>query len=302
MKIENLSGCGTALVTPFKSDLSIDKSALERLVQFQIAEGIDFLVPCGTTGESATLSADEQLRVVETVLEVANGRVPVIAGAGGNNTLRVIELARQYERMGVHGLLSVTPYYNKPTQEGIYQHFRAIAENTQLPIIIYNVPPRTAVNILPETAARLAQIPNIIGIKEASGDLSQIAELIYRAPSGFKVFSGDDALTLPIIALGGAGVISVASNQVPRKMTHLARAALEGRFEDARKLHAELFPLMKANFLETSPAPVKAALAMMGFIEEVYRLPLVPIRPETRQKLRAALIELKLIRSGETSA
>jgi 4-hydroxy-tetrahydrodipicolinate synthase len=302
MKIENLSGCGTALVTPFKSDLSIDKAALERLVHFQIAEGIDFLVPCGTTGESATLSGDEQLRVVETVLEAARGRVPVIAGAGGNNTARVIELARHYERMRVDGLLSVAPYYNKPTQEGLYQHFRAIAENTSLPMIIYNVPPRTAVNILPETAARLAQLPNIIGIKEASGDLSQIAELIYRAPSGFKVFSGDDALTIPIIALGGAGLISVASNQAPRKMTQLVRAALEGRLEDARALNRDLFPLMKVNFLETSPGPVKAALAMMGLIEEVYRLPLVPVRPETREKLRAVLTELKLIRSGETAA
>ena len=295
LEIVNLKGCGTALVTPFKEDLSIDEDALRALVEFQISEGIDFLVPCGTTGESATLSADEQRRVVEIVLQSAQGRVQVIAGAGGNNTAHVIELATEYERMGVRGLLSVSPYYNKPTQEGLYQHFRAIAESTQLPIIVYNVPPRTAVNILPDTIARLSEIPNIIGVKEASGDISQIAEIFSRVHGEFKVFSGDDSMALPVIALGGVGLISVASNEAPRQMTALTRAALENDWDEARRLNRELFTLMKANFIETSPGPVKAALAMMGKVKEVYRLPMVPVSPQTKEKLRAALVDLKLI-------
>ncbi|HXG94719.1 MAG TPA: 4-hydroxy-tetrahydrodipicolinate synthase [Blastocatellia bacterium] len=293
--IANLKGCGTALATPFREDKSIDEDALRRFVEFQISEGIDFLVPCGTTGESATMSDDEQHRVVEIVLQTAQGRVQVIAGAGGNNTAHVIELAREYERMGVRGLLSVSPYYNKPTQEGLYQHFRAIAESTSLPIIVYNVPPRTAVNILPETIARLAEIPNIIGVKEASGDISQIAEIATRVPEGFKLFSGDDSVTLPIVALGGAGVISVASNEAPRQMTALTKACLENNWDEARRLNRELFALMKANFIETSPGPVKAALAMMGKMKEVYRLPLVPVKPETKERLRRVLTDLKLI-------
>ncbi len=293
--IANLKGCGTALATPFREDKSIDEDALRRFVEFQISEGIDFLVPCGTTGESATMSDDEQRRVVEIVLQTAQGRVQVIAGAGGNNTAHVIELAREYERMGVRGLLSVSPYYNKPTQEGLYQHFRAIAESTSLPIIVYNVPPRTAVNILPETIARLAEIPNIIGVKEASGDISQIAEIATRVPEGFKLFSGDDSVTLPIVALGGAGVISVASNEAPRQMTALTKACLENNWDEARRLNRELFALMKANFIETSPGPVKAALAMMGKMKEVYRLPLVPVKPETKERLRRVLTDLKLI-------
>jgi 4-hydroxy-tetrahydrodipicolinate synthase len=295
LETANLKGCGTALVTPFKDDLSIDEDALRGLVEFQISEGIDFLVPCGTTGESATLSADEQRRVVEIVLQSAQGRVQVIAGAGGNNTAHVIELAAEYERMGVRGLLSVSPYYNKPTQEGLYQHFRAIAEATQLPIIVYNVPPRTAVNILPDTIARLSEIPNIIGVKEASGDISQVAEIFSRVRGEFKVFSGDDSMTLPVVALGGVGLISVASNEAPRQMTALTRAALENDWDEARRLNRELFALMKANFIETSPGPVKAALAMMGQVKEVYRLPMVPVSAETKEKLRAVLADLKLI-------
>jgi 4-hydroxy-tetrahydrodipicolinate synthase len=295
LQLATLSGCGTALVTPFKEDLSVDQDALRRLVEFQISEGIDFLVPCGTTGESATLSDQEQCLVAETVLQASQGRVYVIAGAGGNNTAHVIELARRYERLGVHGLLSVCPYYNKPTQEGLYRHFRAIAEAMALPIIVYNVPPRTSVNILPETVARLAEIPNIIGVKEASGDITQIAEVITKTPPGFKVFSGDDSITLPMMALGGAGVISVASNEAPGRMAALTRSCREGDWDLARRLNRELFPLMRANFIETSPGPVKAALAMMGRVKEVYRLPMVPVKDETRDKLRRVLVDLKLI-------
>ncbi len=299
--ISTLKGCGTALVTPFRRDESIDEDALGRFVEFQISEGIDFLVPCGTTGESVTLSEDEQKRVVEIVIETAKGRAPVIAGAGGYDTKKIIKMAREFERLGADALLSVTPYYNKPTQEGLYQHFRAIAESTRLPIILYNVPPRTAVNILPDTLLRLAEIPNIVGVKEASGDISQIAEIATRTGADFKIFSGDDSVTLPVIALGGVGIISVASNEIPRLMTALARAALENRWDEARRLNRQLMPLMKANFIETSPSPVKAALAMMGKIEEAYRLPLVPVKPDTRERLRSILVELKLIQ-GEGHA
>jgi 4-hydroxy-tetrahydrodipicolinate synthase len=293
--ITNLKGCGTAIVTPFKEDLSIDEDALRSFVEFQISEGIDFLVPCGTTGESPTLSTPELCRVVEIVLKTAGGRVPVIAGAGGNNTAHVIELARAYERLGADGLLSVSPYYNKPTQEGLYQHYKAIADATRLPIIVYNVPPRTNVNITADTIVRLAGIPNIIGVKEASGDISQIAEILNRVPSTFKVFSGDDSITLPLVALGGVGLISVASNEAPRQMAALTRAALDGDRDEARRLNRELFGLMKVNFVETSPGPVKAALAMMGKIKEVYRLPMVPVSSATKEKLRAVLVDLKLI-------
>jgi len=291
----NLKGCGTALVTPFKKDLSIDEDALGRFVEFQIENGIDFLVPCGTTGESATLSDEEQQRVVQIVVEATRGRVPVIAGAGGNNTAHVIKLARACERLGVDGLLSVSPYYNKPMQEGLYQHFKAIAEATSLPIIVYNVPLRTNVNILPNTIARLAEIPNIIGVKEASGDISQIAEIITQVPPDFKVFSGDDSMTLALIALGGVGLISVAANEAPAQVTAFVRVCIENNRDEARRLNRELWSLMKSNFIETSPGPVKAALAMMGKIEETYRLPIVPVTPETKEKLRAVLVDLRLL-------
>lgn len=293
--ISTLKGCGTALVTPFKENLSIDEAALRSFVEFQISEGIDFLVPCGTTGESPTLSDAEHRRVVEIVVEETRGRVPVIAGAGGYNTAHVINLARECERLGVDGLLSVTPYYNKPVQDGLYQHFKAIAGATSLPIILYNVPPRTNVNIQPDTIVRLAQIPNIIGVKEASGDISQIAEIINRVPAGFKVLSGDDSMTLPLIAVGGVGLISVASNEAPANLTALTRACLDNNWDEARRLNRELWSLMKANFIETSPGPVKAALALMGKIKEVYRLPIIPVKAETKEKLRAVLVELKLI-------
>jgi 4-hydroxy-tetrahydrodipicolinate synthase len=293
--ISNLKGCGTALVTPFKQDQSIDEEALRRFVDFQIEGGIDFVVPCGTTGESPALSDEEHRRVVEIVIEQTRGRAPVIAGAGGNNTAHVIKLARECERLGADGLLSVSPYYNKPTQEGLYQHFKAIAESTRLPIILYNVPPRTNVNILPETVARLADIQNIIGVKEASGDISQIADILMRVPAEFKVLSGDDSMTLPLIAVGGVGLISVASNEAPREMTALTRACLENKWDEARRLNRELWALMKVNFIETSPGPVKAALAMMGLIKEAYRLPMVPVKQETRDRVRAVLVDSGLL-------
>jgi 4-hydroxy-tetrahydrodipicolinate synthase len=293
--ITNLQGCGTALATPFKRDLSVDEEALRRFVDWQIAEGINFLVPCGTTGESVTLSSQEQHRVIDIVLETANRRVPVIAGAGGNNTAAIVQKAKEYERQGVDGLLSVTPYYNKPTQEGLFQHFRAIAEATTLPIILYNVPPRTNVNLLPDTLMRLAEISNIVGVKEASGDIAQVSEIAIRMPKNFRLLSGDDSMTLPLIAVGGCGLISVASNEAPRQMTALTQACIQGNLEEARRLNRQLMPLMKANFIETSPAPVKAALAMMGKMDDTARLPIVPVSTTTKERLRAVLSDLKLI-------
>ncbi len=293
--ISNLQGCGTALATPFKSDLSVDEEALRRFVEWQIAEGINFLVPCGTTGESVTLTNQEQRRVVEIVLETANRRVPVIAGAGGNNTAAIVEKVKEYEKLGIDGLLSVTPYYNKPTQEGLYQHFRAIAEATRLPIILYNVPPRTNVNLLPDTLMRLAEIANIIGVKEASGDIAQISEIANRMPDEFRLLSGDDSTTLPLVAVGGCGLISVASNEAPRLMTALTQACIAENYAEARRLNRELMPLMKVNFIETSPAPVKAALAMMGKMAETARLPIVPVSTTTKERLHTILTDLKLI-------
>lgn len=301
--LRSMTGCGTALVTPFTSDGGIDEPALKRLVEYQISHGIDFLVPCGSTGEAATLSAEEHWRVVQIVVQQAAGRVPVIAGAGGNNTQRVIELAKGCEQLGVDGLLSVSPYYNKPTPDGLVAHYRAIADAVALPIIVYNVPGRTGSNIEPNTLARLADIANIIGVKEASGNLLQIAEILNRLPHDFKVFSGDDALTLPIVALGGVGVISVASNEAPAEMTKLTRLCLEGRFEEARQLNRRLWALMQVNFIESNPIPVKAALSMMGLIEEHYRLPLVPLKPENRERVRQVLLATGLLQAtGQPSA
>jgi 4-hydroxy-tetrahydrodipicolinate synthase len=292
--LEALQGCGTALVTPFQSNGAVDEKTLEKLVNWQIQEGIHFIVPCGTTGESPTLKHAEHLAVVEITTRTAAGRVPIIAGAGGNDTAEVIEMIAELEKLGVNGILSVSPYYNKPTQEGIYQHYRALAESTDLPIIVYNVPGRTGSNILPETALRLAEIPNIAGIKEASGDISQIGEICTRAPKGFRIFSGDDSLTLPVIALGGHGIISVASNETPGMMSKFTEACLQGQWEDARAWNRKLYPLMKVNFIESSPIPVKAALAMMGKIEEVYRLPLTKISEAARLKVAAVLSALGL--------
>lgn len=284
-------GCGTALVTPFKADQSLDEAALRRLVRRQLEAGVHFLCPCGTTGESPTLTEEEQLRVVEIVLEEAKGKVPVVAGAGGYNTAKVIRLVEKLESLGVDGILSVTPYYNKPTQEGLYAHYAAIAKSTKLPIIVYNVPGRTGVNIEPATMRRLAEdFENIKAIKEASGNISQIARLLQIVPEGFSVLSGDDAVTLPLMALGGKGVISVVSNELPAEMAELAELCLKNDFAAALQIHRRIFPLMEANFVETNPIPVKAALAMMGLIEPVYRLPLVPPKPSSLEKIEQALV------------
>jgi len=293
--LKKLSGCGTALVTPFTQTGEVDVATLKRLVDFQLKEGIDFLVPCGTTGESVTLSLDESLLVVETVMQKADKKVPVIAGAGGNNTAHVIEVAKAMERLGVDGLLSVAPYYNKPTQEGLFQHFRAISEAVSIPIILYNVPPRTNTNISPETVLRLMEFKNIIGIKEATANIGQMIDQAMLYPDHFIMLSGDDASTLPLIALGAKGLISVSANVIPSLMRKLTHLGLEGEFGKACKLQKTIYPLLKANFLETNPIPVKAALFMMGLIEEVYRLPMVPMSQANQDKMRNVLLELKLI-------
>ena len=289
------SGCGTALVTPFREDLSLDEGALRRLVRRQVEAGINFLVPCGTTGENPTLSHEEHLRVVDMTMEEAAGRVPVLAGCGGYNTAEIIELARELEAMRVSGLLSVAPYYNKPTQEGLFQHYETIAESVSLPIILYNVPGRTGVNIEATTVRRLAHIENIVGIKEASGSIVQIGAICAHTPERFTVLSGDDSVTLPAIALGARGVISVAANEIPAEMTQLARLCLAGNFEEARALHRRLLPLMDVNFAESNPIPVKAAMAAMGLIEPVWRLPMCPPRPETMEKIRGVLESMGLV-------
>ncbi|HLZ40390.1 MAG TPA: 4-hydroxy-tetrahydrodipicolinate synthase [Candidatus Sulfotelmatobacter sp.] len=292
-----LRGCGTALVTPFRQDGSIDDAALRNLVGWQVDSGIDFLVPCGTTGETPTLTHDEWLHVIDTTIEVAAGRVPIVAGATSNATHEAVEKARELAaRPGVSAILTASPYYNKPTQEGQYRHFKAIAEAVpNKAIILYNVPGRTAANIEPSTLARLAETPNIVGVKEASGNMTQIAESISSLPEAFLFFSGDDAITLPVIALGGVGIISVASNEIPNEMASLARAALANDWTTARSLHRKYLPLMQANFIESSPLPVKAVLTMMGKIEEVYRLPLVPMRRDTRSRLQKVATEVGLI-------
>ncbi|MGH9342932.1 MAG: 4-hydroxy-tetrahydrodipicolinate synthase [Terriglobia bacterium] len=292
-----LRGCGTALVTPFKLDGTIDVDALRKLVQFQLREGIDFLVPCGTTGETPTLEKQEYLGVIRVVVEETAGRVPIIAGVGGNNTRHVCELAKSVSGLDVQGILSVAPYYNKPTQEGLFQHFVAVAESSELPVILYNVPGRTSSNIEPATVERLSKVENIIGIKEASGSIVQQIEVINRVDPSFAVLSGDDSFTLPLMSAGGVGVISVVSNQIPGPMSRLARLLLDGNYAEARKLNAKLFPLMQANFIETNPIPVKAGLAMMGMIEEVYRLPMVPMRPENRAKLEKVMAAQGLVKA-----
>jgi len=283
------TGCGTALVTPFRRDLSLDEAAVRKLVRRQIQAGINFLVPCGTTGENPTLTREEHLRVAEITLEEAKGKVPVLAGAGGYNTQEVLELAREIERLGVDGILSVTPYYNKPTQEGLYQHFKAIAEAVHVPIVVYSVQGRTGVNVEPATMARLAQIENIAGVKEASGNIAQMATIIQQVPESFAVLSGDDSITLPLIALGGRGVISVVSNEIPAEMTQLAQLCLSGDFAGARKLQRKYLPLMDINFIESNPIPVKAAMALMGLVEPVYRLPMCPPKPENLARIEKVL-------------
>jgi 4-hydroxy-tetrahydrodipicolinate synthase len=289
------TGVGTALVTPFTRRGDLDEAAVRRLGRRQLDAGVHFLVPCGTTGENPTLSLAERLRIVEILVDEADGKAPVLAGAGGYNTKDVIELAHQMEKAGARGLLSVTPYYNKPTPDGLYAHYRAIAESTPLPIIVYNVPGRTGVNVDTPTLARLSEIPNVVGVKEASGNVTQACEICNAVPPDFIVLSGDDALTLPVMAVGGRGIISVASNEIPAEMVQMVEAAERNDFAAARAVHARILPLMMINFVEANPVPVKAAMAAMGLIDEVYRLPMVPPRPESREKILRVLNELKLV-------
>jgi 4-hydroxy-tetrahydrodipicolinate synthase len=292
--MQPFTGCGTALVTPFRHDGSLDEAGVSSLAKRQIDAGIHFLVPCGTTGESPTLAEDERTRVVELVVEQAKGRVPVLAGAGGYNTQEVIHAAKRMRRAGADGILSVTPYYNKPTPDGLVAHYRAIAEAIELPIILYNVPGRTGCNIDPATLVRLASIPNIAGVKEASGNMTQICEVCASVPDTFIVLSGDDALTLPLMAVGGRGIVSVASNEIPGEMSRLAELAANGDFATARQLHQRLMPLLQVNFIESNPIPVKSAMAMLGLLDETYRLPMVPPRPASRERIATVLRSLGL--------
>jgi 4-hydroxy-tetrahydrodipicolinate synthase len=298
MKKKSFQGTGTALITPFKSDGSIDEKALRRLVDFQIEGGVDMLLPCGTTGEGATLDDNETDRVAQIVLEQSQGRVPMIVGAGTNSTAKAVQMTKRARKVGANGVLSVGPYYNKPTQQGYYEHFKAIAEADDIPVIVYNVPGRTGGNIEAKTMLRLAEIPNIVAVKEASGNLGQIMDIIRDAPRDFRVLAGDDALALPIIALGGDGVVSVVSNEVPKMMSSIVDAALSGDLAKARELHYQALPLMNANFIESNPIPVKAVLAMMGMIEENYRLPMVPIGAANREKLTQIVRELGLLQTA----
>jgi 4-hydroxy-tetrahydrodipicolinate synthase len=289
---QQFTGVGTALITPFMKSGALDEYAITQLAKRQIERGVHFLVPCGTTGETPTLSAAERRRVVELVLKAADGAVPVMAGAGGYDTQDVVHVAKEMQSIGVQGLLSVTPYYNKPTPEGLFAHFSRIAEATPLPIMLYNVPGRTGCNIDAATCARLATIPHVIGVKEASGNITQMVEICRAVPSDFLVLSGDDALTLSLMAIGGKGLISVASNIAPAALATMVEAAERGDFESARKMHHHLVPLMLGNFIESNPGPVKYAMAVMGLCEEVFRLPVVTPRPATQEKMRALLKEL----------
>jgi 4-hydroxy-tetrahydrodipicolinate synthase len=288
------TGVGTALITPFRKDGSIDETAVKRLARRQIDAGVHFLSPCGTTGEAPTLSSAEKLRVVELIAEEANGQVPVLAGCGGYNTREVIELAHDMEKAGADGLLSVTPYYNKPTAEGVYQHFKAIAESTPLPIVLYNVPSRTVINLDVRTTARLSEIPNIVGVK-APGDLEKISEIVCATGEDFIVLSGDDPVAVATMAVGGKGVVSVASNEAPAEMAQIIELCERGDYVAARKLHHWLLPLIQVNFVESNPGPCKAAMAAMGLIEEVFRLPLVPATAATRDKVVNILQQLKML-------
>ena len=288
------TGCGTALVTPFTRDGAVDEAGVRRLARRQIDAGMHFLVPCGTTGESPTMSEEERLRVVALVVEEAGGRVPVLAGAGGYDTREVIQTAQKMKRLGAAGILSVTPYYNKPTQEGLFQHYSAIAGEVGLPIIVYNVPGRTGCNVEVATLTRLSQVPNIAGVKEASGNVSQMCEICRAVPDDFVVLSGDDALTLPLMAIGGHGIISVIGNQAPREMSRMVELAESGDFAGARAIHRQLMPLMSANFVESNPIPVKAAMAAMGLLEETYRLPMVPPSEASRRRILDALAAARI--------
>lgn len=302
--IDWLRGCATALVTPFTRAGAIDEAALQRLVEYQIAGGVELLVPCGTTGESATMTEAEDQQVIKLVIDAAKGRARVIAGTGSNATAAAIEYSQTARALGADAVLVVAPFYNKPTQDGLYAHFRAVAESiSDLPVVIYNVPGRTSSNIGAQTTLRLARdVPNIAAVKEASGNLSQIMEILRDRPAGFRVLSGDDSFTFPLLALGAEGLISVAANEAPALMSQMINLALEGNWNEARALHYRLLPLMEVNFIESSPGPVKAALAMMGLIEESYRLPLVPISEQSKTKLRAVIAELGLLKETSHAA
>jgi 4-hydroxy-tetrahydrodipicolinate synthase len=299
IKLDWLRGCATALVTPFTADGAIDEDALTRLIEYQLAGGVKLLVPCGTTGESATMTEEEDQRVIKRAIALARDRARVIAGTGSNSTATAIDNSKIAEDLGADAVLVVAPYYNKPTQQGLYAHFRAIAQAVELPIVIYNVPGRTSCNISADTTLRLARdCENIVAVKEASGNMSQIMEILRDRPEGFRVLSGDDALTFPMIALGADGLISVASNEVPELMARMVELALDEKWDEARELHYRLLPLMEVNFIESSPGPVKAGLAMMNLIGENYRLPLVPIQEKSRAQLRVVLAELGLLKEA----
>ena len=304
MKIDWMRGCATALVTPFKSDGAIDEERMRALVDRQINGGVRLLVPCGTTGESATMTEEEDRQVIALTIEVARGRAKVIAGAGSNSTASAIEYSRYARVLGADAVLQVAPWYNKPTQDGLYAHFRAIAEAVpEMPIMLYNVPGRTSSNIAATTTLRLARdCENIVAVKEASGNLSQIMEILRERPANFRVLSGDDSVTLPLIALGGDGIVSVASNEIPDLMSRMTELALAGNWVEARELHYRILPLMEINFIESSPGPVKAAMVMMGLLEENFRLPLVPIQEKSRAKIREVITELGLLESARASA
>jgi len=290
-------GTGTALVTPFRRDGGVDEVVLRELVDRQIRAGVEALVPVGSTGEGATLSEEEQAQVIEAVVDQVHGRVPVIAGASSNATARAVALAKEAKRRGADAILTVAPFYNKPTQEGLYQHFSAIADAVEMPIVVYNVPGRTASNIEAATQIRLAEeIPYVAGVKEASGNLAQIMEVLHHRPAGFGVWSGDDNLALPLVALGADGIISVVANEVPKEFGTMIRLALRGKYEKARGLHFRLLHLMNVNFVESNPIPVKAAMAKMGLLEEVYRLPLTELSEASRGKLEKALKQLRLVK------
>ena len=292
------TGVGTALVTPFTRSGDVDEAAVRRLGRRQVDAGVHFLCPCGTTGENPTLTDAERIRTVEILADEVRGQVPILAGCGGYNTREVIHLAAVLKKAGASGLLSVTPYYNKPTQEGLYQHYRAIAESTPLPIIVYNVPGRTGVNVEPATLARMAELPTIVGVKEASGNITQMCEICRVVPDTFIVVSGDDALTLPLMAVGGRGIISVAGNEIPSEMVQMVEAAERGDFAAARAIHTRILPLMLGNFIESNPVPVKAAMAAMGLIEEIYRLPMTSPKPESKTKILQILKELGLLKGA----
>src|SRR2546423_4295259 len=297
MKVDWMRGCATALVTPFNADGAIDEGRMRALIDRQIKGGVKLLVPCGTTGESATMTEEEDARVIGLTIDVARGRAKVIAGAGSSSTASAIDYFQRAQDAGADAVLQVAPWYNKPTQEGLYAHFRAIAEAIpDLPIMLYNVPGRTSSNIAAQTTLRLARdCENVVAVKEASGNLSQIMEILRERPAGFSVLSGDDAVTFPLIALGAEGIVSVASNEVPDLMSRMTNFALEGKWDEARELHYRILPLMEINFIESSPGPVKAAMAMMGLLEEHFRLPLVPIAETSRERIREVISELGLL-------